>query len=221
VTAVEAPTLWGVGRYDGPDGPVSFEVGHEEIQRDLASAMSRLGELGLGSGQRVLFCSMLSEAAQFWPWILGAMLNGTQLSCADATEGEARRVATYCRSLPYDAVVGVTGGLLDGLDGLGLGYAEVFGGVPLVAARPDAARRLAASGVAPTAMAVCGPAVAIAAGPGAPARVDEEEWEVVADDDGTLCVTARKDRATPFVQTPTAIRGRISGPGEITFEGEP
>ena len=64
------------GRYDGPDGPVSWEIAHDEIQRDLGSAMRRLGELGVGSGDRVLFCSMLSEAGQFWPWILGAMLGG-------------------------------------------------------------------------------------------------------------------------------------------------
>ncbi len=218
---MSAELLWGVGRYDGPDGPVSWEIGHEEVQRDLGSAMRRLGDLGLGAGDRVLFCSMLSEAGQFWPWILGAMLNGTQLSCADASEGEARRVATYCRLLRYDAVVGVTGALLDGLDDLGLAYDEVFAGVPLVGARPEAADRLVGAGVAPTAMALVGPAVALAAAPGEPATVDVEEWEVTADESRRLYVTASRDRVTPFVTEPTAIWGRIEGPGELSFEGGP
>ncbi len=103
---------------------------------------------------------------------------------------------------------------------LGFEYADVFAGVSLVAARPEAAGRLAAAGVAPTAMALCGPAVAVADGPGEPARVDAAEWEVTSDD-GRLCVSARRDRATPFVHTPTAIRGRISGEADLTFEGGP
>jgi hypothetical protein len=196
--------LWGVGRYEGPDGLVTWEIGHEEIQRDLASAMRRLPALGVGPGQRVLFCSMLSEAGQFWPWILAALLGGTQLSCADASEGEARRVATFCSLLDYDAVLGVTGALLDGLEGLGRDPEEVFAGVPLVAARPDAVDRLPGA----RAMALCGPAFAIAPEPGARPAVDGDEWAIDHDGDRVL-VTALKDRATAFVRTPTAIRGRI------------
>jgi hypothetical protein len=219
----DVATLWGIGRYDGPDGPVSFELGHDEVQRDLGSAMRRLGRLGLGDGKRVLFCSMLSEAGQFWPWILGAMLNGSQLSCADASEGEARRVATYCRLLDYDAVLGLTGALLDGIDQLGLTYEEVFGRVGLVGARPEAAARLRADGaVQPTAMALVGPAIALADGPGEAATVDTDEWEIgVEEGSGRLWVTALRPRATPFVQAPSAIRGRISAQGELRFEGEP
>ena len=206
--------LWGVGRYDGPDGPVSWEIGHDEIQRDLGSAMRRLGELGLGRGDRVLFCSMLSEAGQFWPWILGAMLNGTQLSCADAMESEARRVATYCRLLDLDAVMGVTGALLDGLDELELPHDEVFGGIRLVLARPDAVDRLAAAGVDVTPMALLGPAVVVGS------AWDTDEWEV-HEESGLLFVTSLKDRATAFVHEPVAGRGRIVGPGELQVEGEP
>ncbi len=196
--------LWGVGRYEGPDGLVTWEISHEEIQRDLAAAMRRLPELGIGAGQRVLFCSMLSEAGQFWPWILAAMLGGTQLSCADASEGEARRVATFCDLLEYDAVIGVNGPLLDGLEALGRDPEEVFADVGLVAARPDAQQRLPAA----RAMALVGPAVAIAPDDGAPAAVDADEWGVDHDGDRAL-VTALKDRATVFVRTPTAVRGRI------------
>jgi hypothetical protein len=190
---------------------VAWPISHEEIQRDLGSASRRLADLGLGSGRRVLFCSMLSEAGQFWPWILGAMLGGAQLSCADASTGEARRVATFCRLLDYDAVLGVSGPILDGLGELGLDPGEVFAGVPLVAARPDALGRL--EGAVP--MALLGPALAIAAEPGEPTRVDGEEWVLDVDGEGRVLVTSRQARATTFVREPTAVRGRITGDGVI------
>ncbi len=97
----------------------------------------------------------------------------------------------------------------------------MFGGIRIVGARPEAAPRLAAAGVPPTAMALLGPAVAMADGPDRPARVDEAEWEVTADGEGRLHVTALQERATPFVTAPTATWGRISGPGELHLEGKP
>lgn len=193
--------LWGVGRYDGPDGPVAWPIGHEEVRRDLASAMRRLEGLGVGRGSRVLFCSLLSEAGQFWPWILATMLRGAQLSCADATEGEARRVATFCDALHYDAVIGITGAVLDGLEALGRDPAEVVAGGTLVLARPGAAERLAGS----RPFVLCGPAVAV------DGETDPDEWLLEADAEGRVLVTSRRPRATAFVRTPTAATGRMLG----------
>jgi len=58
----------------------------------------------------VLWCSMLANAGQFWPYICGTVLAGGRLSCSDATKGEAVRVAMFLRLMPYDAVFGVTPG---------------------------------------------------------------------------------------------------------------
>ena len=88
---------------------VPWEISQAEMQRDMGSAAQVLSELGVGAGKRVLFCSMLSEAGQFWPLIVGSMLAGAQLSCADATESDAARVAMFTRLLDYSAVLGVTG----------------------------------------------------------------------------------------------------------------
>ena len=115
----------------------------------MGSAARTLATLGITGGTRVLFCSMLSEAGQFWPLTVGAMLSGAQLSCADANEGDALRVAMFTRLVEYRAVLGVTGAILDGLDALGHPYAEVFGGVEIVGARPDAYQRLVEAGLHP------------------------------------------------------------------------
>jgi hypothetical protein len=207
-------TPWGVGCYDDGTARVVWEISHEEIRRDIDAAQRALRTLGVGPGEPALFCSMLSEAGQFWPLVVGAMLVGAQLSCADATEADAARVAMFTRQLRYRAVVGVDDAVLDGLDGLGLAYGDVFGRVPVVAARPGAYERLRAAGLAPHRFVLCGPAVAVAAGPDAPAHVDPDEWVLGAD--GTrIVVTSRRERATTFDRAPTAVEGSLVDGGVV------
>lgn len=207
--------LWGVGRYEGPDGPVNWEISHDEIHRDLGAAPAALARLGVGAGGRVLHCSLLSEAGHFFPLVIGTMLAGAQVSQADATRGDATRVAMFLRLLDYDAVLGVNAAILDGLDELGVDYAGAFAGVGAVCARPDAIARLVDAGIAAHLFALCGPAVAIAAGADAPALVyDPSEWEL-GSRDGHITVTNLRPRATEFRATATAVRGSVVGGGVV------
>jgi hypothetical protein len=112
--------LWAVGRYDGVEGPVTWEISQDEINRDLGSAPRALATLGVGAGGRVMHCSLLSEAGHFFPLVIGTMLVGAQVSQADSTSGDATRVAMFLRLLAYDAVLGVNAAILDGLDELGI-----------------------------------------------------------------------------------------------------
>lgn len=213
-------TAWGVGCYDDGAARVPWEISHEEIQRDMGTAAKTLAGLGIGAGDRVLFTSMLSEAGQFWPLIVGAMLSGAQLSCADANEGDAVRVAMFTRLIGYRAVLGITPQILDGLDDLGRGYADVFAGVPVLGARPGAYERLRDAGLSPHWFVLCGPAVAVATAPGEAARVGGDEWELASDGDRVL-VTNRRDRATTFDRAPTGVRGQVSdGTAVLPFERE-
>ncbi len=175
----------------------------------MGSAGRTLASLGITAGTRVLFCSMLSEAGQFWPLTVGAMLSGAQLSCADASEGDAPRVAMFTRLVEYRAVLGVTGAILDGLDALGHPYPEVFGAVEIIGARPDAYERLREGGLHPHHFVCCGPAIAVGVAPSAPARFDADEWELEIDTDGRVLVTSLQPRATPFVRACTAVYGEL------------
>jgi hypothetical protein len=212
-TPATAPANWGIGCYDAPDGRRPWRIGNEEIGRDMGSATRRLGALGVGRGGRVLFCSMLSEAGQFWPWIVATMLSGAQLSCADATHGDAVRVAVLLRHMTFDAVIGVNEAVLDGCDERGIVYDDLFGGARFVAARPGAYERLAARGVPARRFALCGPAVAIAMEPDAPAAVDSDEWRLETRDDVVL-VTNLAERATNFDRTPVAAPVRVVDDGK-------
>lgn len=201
---------WGVGQYVDDTGTRrDWEVGNDEIGRAIGAAPAVLGGIGVGRGERVLFTSMLSEAAHFWPLILGAMLAGAQMSFADASRGEAVRVRMFARLLAYRAAIGITPAILDGLDELGTSYPEVFAEIPVVAARPGAYERLAAAGLTPYDFVLVGPAVAIATEPGGPAWVDPDEWELDRDTDGTVTVNARRARATTFARVRTDVRGTI------------
>jgi len=206
--------LWGVGCYDDGARRVPWEISHEEIQRAMGAAKTELEQLGIGAGSRVLFCSMLSEAGHFWPLMIGAMLAGAQQSCADANAGEATRVAMFTRLIDFDAVFGVTPALLDGLDELGVTYAEVFGRVRIVGARPGAYERLVEAGLAPHHFVLAGPAVALAREPGGPARADTREWRFDVDGD-VVCVTSLRPRATTFERARTAVRGEIVDGGIV------
>jgi hypothetical protein len=173
------------------------------IQRAMGRATTVLGELGVGTGDRVLWTSMLSEAAHFWPFVVGTMLAGAQLSCADATSAEATRVAMFCGQIDYRAVMGVTGAILDGLDELGRAYADVFGDVAVLGARPDAYARLAAVGLRPHHVALVGPAFAVALEPGGPAFDDADEWQLDLID-GHVAVSSTHDGGTRFTRAATA-----------------
>jgi hypothetical protein len=207
--------LWGVGQFEAADGSrVPWEISSDEMGRDMAAAGRALTRIGVGAGDHVLWCSMLSEAGQFWPFLVATMVAGAQLSCTDATAADATRLAMFCRNLRYRAVLGVNGALLDGLDELGLAPSAVLGQVGVVGARPDAVDRLRAGGLQPHHFVLIGPAVAIADQPGGPARADTDEWSLDRDG-GDIVVSAQRERATAFDRTPTAVRGEIVDGGVI------
>ena len=206
--------LWAVGAYDGGDGRhVPWEISHQEINRDIGVATAVLAELGLGGG-RVLWCSMLSQAGQHWPFVCGTVLAGAKLSCADSTFGEALRVSMFTRLMDYDAVFGVTTALLDGIEASGRTLVDVFDGVRIVGAHPGAYERLDAAGLAPWRVALCGPVLAIGREPGGPAFVPAVEWELV-DLGGRVGVTSLQPRATTFIRTPIGLRGTITDGGIV------
>ena len=208
-------TMWGIGQWQDADGErVAWEISTAEMGRDIGAASAALRALGVVPGTTSLWCSMLSEAGQFWPYTVGTMVCGAQLSCADATNADAARVAMFCRQLAPRAVFGVNRALLDGLDELGLDLAKVFANVELLAARPDAVGRLQRVGLSPYHFVLVGPAVAVGREPGGPAYVDSTEWQ--CEEDGEhLAVTNLQPRATEFRRCRSAVRGRVVNGGVL------
>jgi hypothetical protein len=215
-TTPTTPTepLWGIGCYDDGTGRASWRISHDEIGRDIGVAIKVLGEFGVAGGG-VLWCSMLSQAGQFWPYICGTVMAGARLSCADATAGEAARVAMFLRLMTYDAVFGITDAILDGLDELEQPYGDVFAGVRILGAGPGAYERVEAAGCTPTRFVCCGPTIAIGREPSGPAFVPETEWALTTNGDDRVCVTNLQPRAQQFERTPVGVRGQIVDAGIV------
>ena len=80
---------------------------------------------------------------------------------------------------------------------------------------PTRSSRLTDVGIAAHAFVLCGPAVAIAPAPGAPAVVaDPGEWEL-GTREGRVTVTNLRPRATEFHATATAVRGTVVDGGVV------
>ncbi|MDQ1532391.1 MAG: hypothetical protein QOF28_152, partial [Actinomycetota bacterium] len=70
-------------------------------------------------------------------------------------------------------------------------------------------------GIAAHAFVLCGPAVALAPAPGAPAVVvDPDEWEL-GQNNGRITVTNLRPRATEVTATATAARGTVVDGGVV------
>jgi hypothetical protein len=212
----EAPRVWGVGRIiaDGELNP--WRVSQADIDDEAESMAPRLAALGLADGGLMLIVSLLSEAIHVVPLEKAAGKLGALYSSADATPFDAFRTAALVRQLRPAIVLGVDGGLLDGLlergDDLG-----VFASVPAVVARDgDTVDRLRAVGVTPRGWVKLGPTSALQGPDGDALLYDATRWDVDADR-GELLVTNLVERLSPAERLRTGVRGEVLEPGRLAI----
>ena len=131
--------------YDDGDAPRRLAgVARRDRTRRWAARCATLAGLGVGPAPRVLWCSVLSESAHFWPLLIGTMISGGQFSLADATSADALRVAMFAPAASTTTPCSAsTKRSSTGSTSSDAPYAEVFGGV---ADRRRAARRVRTPG---------------------------------------------------------------------------
>jgi hypothetical protein len=168
----------------------------------------------------VLIVSLLSEAIHVVPIERAAGRCGALYSSADATRGDAFRVAALVRHLRPAAVVGVNAEVLAGLAELGHQPAEVLGAVDAVATADAAAHAtLAAAGPRPRRWVKLGPTSAWEGDTPGVVAYDPARWEADAAD-GEIVLTNRAPRLTACAGLATGVRGRVVEPGLIELAGE-
>jgi hypothetical protein len=215
----DPPPVWGVSRVvvDGEVTP--WAVAQADIDDEAESLAPRLAALGLEPGGLVLIVAMLSQAMHAVPFERAAGKLGALYSSADATPFDAFRVAALTRQLEPQVVMGITGGVLDGLVEAGRDPVEVLGPVPaVVAVDDDAHARLRAAGLAPRRSVQLGPTTAIEALDQSGPVYDATRWSVEAVD-GELVISNLVPRLTEARQLRTGVRGRVVGEGRVSVSG--
>ena len=215
----DPPDVWGVGRIvvDGELTP--WPVAQRDIEDEAQSLVPRLSALGLDPGGLVLVVAMLSQAVHAVPLEQAAGKVGALYSSADATPFDAFRVAALTRQLGPQAVIGITGEVLDGLVEAGRDPTDVLGPVPaVVTADDDAHARLRAAALSPRRWLKLGPTSAIQ-GLGEDGPVyDASRWRV-EELGGELVVSNIASRLTDATRLRTGIRGRVVEDGQVSVSG--
>jgi hypothetical protein len=190
--------VWGVGTVGGEPWPVS----PADIADETQTATEHLRTLGLGAGGLVLIVSRLAETIHVAPLELAAGRLDARWSSADATEGDAFRVASLIRQLTPDVVIGVNADVVATLDD----HASVFASVPVVAVT-DAIAWRAIDGARWWLR--LGPTSAFECDARAGAHVDGQRWRVDIAADGEVLVTNLVSRLAPATRLATGVRGHV------------
>jgi hypothetical protein len=202
------PPLFGIASC--PVGPniIDFEIGWDEIEREVDWTESLLRSAGLGPGDLVLLTISQWEGPWTKPLVRALRRMGAVYLCAEVWGFDAPRTSMFLQRLPVKAVFGLGGETLTGLESAEPPIAELLQNVEIVWARMDALPRLGdiARQVLPYIM--LGPALALGI-PGRPGVViNADEWTVDSDD-GELLVSNARQRAATFDRVPTGLRGAV------------
>jgi hypothetical protein len=185
-----------------------FEIGWDELERDIDWAETQLRATGLGPGDMVLSTISQWEGPWTTPVVRALRRIGVVILCAEVWSFDAKRTSMFLQRLPVKAIFGLGGETLSGLETEQPPIAELLRNVDMVWARPDALSRL--KDVAPHVLpfVMLGPALALGL-PGQPgAVVNAAEWTVDSED-GELVVSNARTRAAMFDRVPTGLRGSV------------
>jgi len=215
----DPPDVWGVSRIVVDGHVTPWPVAQLDIDDEAESLAPRLAALGLEPGGLVLIVAMLSQAMHAVPFERAAGKLGALYSSADATPFDAFRVAALTRQLEPQVVMGITGGVLDGLVDTGREPADVFGSVAaVVAADGDAHAQLRAAGLTPRRSVQLGPTTAVEGLDQNGLVYDATRWNV-EQIDGELVISNLVPRLTEARRLRTGVRGRVVAEGRVRVSG--
>jgi hypothetical protein len=212
-TLPRAP-IYGIGTYPTSSGVADFEIGWDEFGRDTEWAHSRLVEACIGRGDLILFSAPNHEN----PWVTPIVRALRRIEAPYATSEtygwDSRRLAMYLRLLPVKGLVGLSRETVDALADTSGTLGQLLENVDIVWARADAVPRLAALDIVAATYLPLGPALGLGL-PGEPgARVNGDEWTVIADGEGRVRITNNRPRATSFADVDTGVTGVVTKTGK-------
>jgi hypothetical protein len=212
----ELASRWAVSLLRLPGGTHTCTVSLRDIEADTAWARGVFDRMGLKPGKPAHLIGAGFDNAILWPYENALMSLGVPFGVAEPVAIDAPRTDMFLRRLPMQAVIGLTGELVDALVALGRDLPSLLGHATL-AALPDAAATLRRAGLAPWTLLPLGPLWAFEPPAGGGAEYDGTEWRLEAID-GELAVSSIGPRATPFLRLPLGLRGRVNDDGRVFLQ---
>lgn len=198
---------WAIGLLRLPGGYQPYPVSLHDIERDTAWARRVFARLGIEAGRPMHLIGTGCDYEILWPYENALIGMKVPFGVAEPVAIDAPRSDMFLRRFRMQAVMGLSGEIVDALVALDRDLQALLGHATLVAT-PQAAATLRAAGLAPWTMLAVGPMFAFESPARDGAAYDEGEW-LVEDVDGELLLTSVMARACPFVRLRTGVRGRV------------
>lgn len=206
--------IYGIGVCRVGDGFLDYEIGWDDLDRDVAWAHAQLLSAGVTADDHVLLTTPNHENPWLSPVVRALRQIGATYTPAETYSWDSARFLSVLERMPITVVIGLSEDTVDAVAAQNPDLAEVFGKVRLIWARPAAHARLAAAKVESALIALLGPALGLAQ-PAAPdvLRVNGAEW-VIRDSGGTLLVSSTEARRARITDVAAGMPGRVTADGD-------
>lgn len=198
--------IMGIGVLPGPDGPVDYEIGWPEFERDQAWADRVLERWGISAGDRILLVLANHEYAWAGSLIAAIRARRAVYSPVEPYGWDVRRLSTFLRSHDIRAVIGLPRETVEAV--AGSETVERLAAVPRLIVRADAVEPLRAEGVTAAAVLGVGPALGIECPERTGVHLDPAEWDLAVEG-GTVRLSSRGTRAHTFDGFDTGLPGEL------------
>jgi hypothetical protein len=198
---------WAIGLLRLPGGYQPYTVSLRDVERDTAWAESVFRRIGVERDMPMHLIGTGCDNEILWPYENALIRMKVPFGVAEPVAIDAPRTDMFLRRFRMQAVVGLSGEIVDALLALGRDLKALLAHSTLVVL-PDAAPKLRAHGLVPWTMVPIGPIYAFESRARDGARYDESEW-LIEEDGGQLLLTSLAPRACPFVRLRTGVAGRV------------
>jgi hypothetical protein len=198
---------WAIGLLRLPGGVQPYTVSLRDIERDTAWARSVFERMGIRSGVPMHLIGAGCDNEILWPYENALIGMKVPFGVAEPVAIDAPRSDMFLRRFRMQAVMGLSGELVNAFVAMGRDLKALLGHSTVVAL-PDAAAALRAAGLEPWVMHPIGPIWAFESPERDGARYDESEW-LIEEDAGELLLTAVAPRASALTRLRTGVRGTV------------
>jgi hypothetical protein len=205
----ELASRWAVGLLRLPGGCLTYTVSLRDIERDTSWARSVFERMCIRPGVPLHLIGTGCDNEILWPYENALIAMKVPFGVAEPVAIDAPRTDMFLRRFRLQAVIGLSGELVEALVALGRDLHALLRDATVVAL-PEALPHLRAAGLTPWAQVAVGPMLAFESPECDGACYDETQWRV-EHDDGELLLTSVAPRATPFVRLRTGVRGHVHG----------